>query len=566
MGKTLSSLRGKIEKMDNILSFSIPESKVVQYNINGTPSNLEEMQWDEHAALYIWKMTPDNKGIYNTESIEWMLRFAAIRKKQEKPIHIVLGPELYATLAEDREEEFFSYTSQEILVQNIAEEVWLSASDIHIEDMASMHEALFTALKTHGIDSLNETTPLREKWEVSSLDIAQHLYTLSLKHPELQKLFFNTVPSELKKKLPKNHPLWYYGLIEIACRLFDFKQGITMQGWVVRQKKYDDVLLELLDSDSASMPALTDLQWWLQKQINISDTPFSTWYFKNKTYLDLLPKEKEKQQLKSKLTNLTAIVSIAVASALLGWTSVKLYNEHQTKKKERTRQEYLMKQKLEHETVWVWIGSVVDYNSYASNEKKIQLLQTTANNVYYYLIDRYDIDPHSQKIIKSIIKDALLESDQHGTLPINTINSDIDEIENRCHAFIEQDLVPQHAIALTTAGMDIRPYSKWITHKNTFEETVNMHEQFTVTGSFAERDWGNNPLDRFGASVESLGTFTNSDNKKYELKRVRIDKNSMVQVYHKEFIVARPLYDGTDTYTTDTAKLVAKELLEIRDK
>ena len=82
---------------------------------------------------------------------------------------------------------------------------------------------------------------------------------------------------------------------------------------MIRQKEYDEVTSWVLDLPTEKVPELAQLHSWL----SYMEAPgLSTWYFKNKTHKELLPKEKEKEAMQKKIMNIVLITSLSLFSAL----------------------------------------------------------------------------------------------------------------------------------------------------------------------------------------------------------------------------------------------------------
>lgn len=549
--------------MDEVLSFSIPESKVVQYKSGIPGKTIEDMHRGEHAAIYIGKMSPDNKWIYHADSLEGMMKFASLRKQDKEYIRIVAWPTLYQILAGEKAQEILDVPTQFSLLQDVWRKAWLKKNMLRIENMEEMHPELFHAIRTQGIGALKGHPTLTK--ESTSLQVAQLLYTLTEKYPSIQRRMFWLVPSDMKWHLSLWDPLYYYGLIEIACRLHDRVHGITLQGGMIRQKEYDEVMDELLRYPVEEIPEIAVLHAWLEKH---SAQELSTWYFKNKTYKELLPKQQEKERMKKNIKNIVATTAISIASLFAGWAMTHQYMKQKEQHAMEVKQEKLLLQKLKYEKVWVGIGNRMDYKRYESNEKKLELMRNTTDRVYHYILQRYSTDPAQENTLRAIIQNELVKEDiRWAGIVANNVNRNFDQGWWAVYHFIENNVIKNNALILQSINMDITPYSNLLTHKALFEETLNSPDSFTVENKFVQVNGGETPLERYGATTfEHLWTFASRNyDREYDLARVVIDKNSVLGYTHKEFVVAKDKYSHDKIYTTDEAKKVIKELLPLRD-
>lgn len=52
----------------------------------------------------------------------------------------------------------------------------------------------------------------------------------------------------------------------------------------------------------------------------------------------------------------------------------------------------------------------MDYDSYISDEKKIELVEHTTDRIYNYILKRYNIDPSHENVLKGMITEELVDT------------------------------------------------------------------------------------------------------------------------------------------------------------
>lgn len=119
------------------------------------------------------------------------------------------------------------------------------------------------------------------------------------------------------------------------------------------------------------------------------------------------------------------------------------------KKRDKQQRSQMAKQKLKYEKLGLGFHYNMDYNTYANEEKKIELVESTTNRIYRYILTRYNIDPSQEKILRGLIRNELLKKDSYGyDLKINNVNRDIDQEAWYAYHFIENDLIKENSIVL----------------------------------------------------------------------------------------------------------------------
>lgn len=568
--KFLSSLKNNIDKVHSVLNFSIPEKKVVTYK-DPDGNNFNNIKRDNHASLYIGKMFHDNEGIYNEETMQWMLHYAAqkLRWPDEK-IFLQIAGDVYDLFASDEENDrkpMSTVEQKQALEKIIARDKTLK-DRVELCNIADRHRPLFDAISSGGIQALAEeqTEWMLEKEDLNSKDIATYLYKLCQDYPAVNNLFVATLPEKVKGKNDTNFSA--YALVEVAIRMDDLLHGITLQGWVERQNVYDQLIMFFTGQSKDNIPhnvtklsPIRELQERCQNKLHESN--LKQWHFKNKQFLALLPKEQEKERLQKKIKNIIIISSIALSSVLAGTTGTYMYMKNQEAATYEEKQKELLKQKLKYEKLGVWFHYNMDYGRYESDEKKIELVESTTNRIYRYILKRYSIDPSQEKALRGIIQNELLQKNSFWTgLVINDVNRDMDQASRYAYDFIQNHLIAHNKIALEAIGMDTRPYSNLLPHKLLFQEATQRKDTVLVENWSIKNNIGDGHT-----ALESLWVFSSkSYDKEYELIKVTVDKQNSFESHKSVFIVAKNIYSGDDIYSTTEAKIVANELLLLRDQ
>ncbi len=570
IGKFISEKVGLRSKADN---FAINPAKVVEYidgstwdrNVNNTP------RWDK-AALYIGKMSRSENNLYSDENLIGMLRFAVETNHQKEKINLILCPILYQSLAsEEAKADIMSFAEQKKHILTLIKKAKLPSELFAIHDLASGHQELFSAVREKDIDALSTKTPLRHVASPKSVEIAQYLYGLTQKYPDVKKNLLSAMPEDLKGNLPKDDPLHYYGMLEIACRLHDLARWVTMQWGMIRQKKFDEIMSYVLNLSEEEIPEIKELHRWLASN---KQPALSKWYFKNKAYKELVVKEDHEKNRKMKKKYIIAMVAASLGSVLIWWTAVHEYMKNVEKSKYKEKMGELLKQKLKYEKLWLGFHFIMDDKTYnESPEKKVELVNYTTDRIYKYILKRYAIDPREEDALRGLIQNELLKKNRtNSNLKINDVNRDMDQAGWFAYHFIENELIPNNKIALEGIWMDTRPYSNLLKEQRLFENIIHkkdsltlIKDQYTLTDPLTHtltRTWR-------ATSVEHLWTFiSDSYDQEYDLVKVIIDQQGggIMPGYHEELLVAKSIYSQDEMYSVDVWKSVAKELLALWEK
>ncbi len=299
---------------------------------------------------------------------------------------------------------------------------------------------------------------------MNSLTIAQHLYRVAKEDGKyLQELKGTKVGGQKERKGDSD----FYTLIELAIRINALLQGVDLQGGVVRQKKYDDLLLMHINPHITKFPALQPFQQFCQEALQ--GKTFKGLYFDTKESEQYLNKVDKRNHLYSNIK--LALYTILTAATIVVGT-VKVI-DYISAKKDR---DLLAKQKLElFENLRVVESG--DMGSFeALGEKKAETLERYENRIFERFMLRYGgIGKLSEQQFRSKIINML--NDQKILDMMGRYDSGFTNDPSNEDRFIDDHLIPKYRAEFKMNKVPILPFQNLVPYSDHFIETLNASDR-----------------------------------------------------------------------------------------
>ena len=364
--------------------------QVVSFCSNWKKINKNEIENNE-INLYFWELSEKNPIFYTEEFIIWAIKNSL--NSSNENINITLGWELTQIMNFEVKNNSIDINNQKKYLEKLIDENFLDEKNrIKIDLLKDNHLNLLNKLDIEDwfkTDELNLKV-LKNKKELSSLDIYNLLFLESINNNKILKLSADTKTTFLKEK--RNERSSYYWLAEVAIRLKDLIDWREIQWWENRQKRYDVIINKILNKEFNSEKLDILYKYLDSKKIN--SNKFKQIYIKK----DELEKEnKNKINLKNvkKKINTLILATFTSVSLTLWWYWYKTY-EYKQEKKERLDK---LKQDDIDKIWWYNIDLLV---------KNIRKKNNFEDRIVKYFIYKYSLwEFKDENELKSYLRDAI---------------------------------------------------------------------------------------------------------------------------------------------------------------
>lgn len=404
------------QKMVNLeKKFSLENFDSVIWSINWKKTNSEIPLYN--ARTYIGKMKKTGENIYSDDMLIVYMTYYFKQVSKWIPIQLIVAPKLSEILnGEENMQWYYSGEEEKKHIKKLAKKYFSERyKDLEIITIESLNPELFTVLKEKWSEWLSSTNkPILDKEAYTSLDIAKYLYRIAKHNDGFLKKIYDLKTQE-QKNIDKNK-MWEnewdrYGLCEIAMRLNDFLKWTNTQWWVRRQKKYDDIIVEMVNEKIPVKygEVFDELRIFCQEILKTKwDKNFYTIHFDTKKSEEIEEKYKEKDK---NIKRITKKIASNLLYILLGAWTVWWISQYQENKKQKELLAY--QQKIDTDFVskqkiffYGWNGH--GYYEKHTDQEKIEYIDKLKDEIYENIVIRYDIKQDKEeikKLIKLYIKD-----------------------------------------------------------------------------------------------------------------------------------------------------------------
>jgi len=457
----------------------------------------------KNCGWYVWKIFSDENGrekkLYNDNFVILSLAYLFYHSWEGHKIILKIWRNI-SELAnwKDDVEDYMSLEEEKKYIMNIAKRYFPDRyKDLVLVDIEEDNPELFKILREKWINWLDDWDRQPELSEsFTSLDIAKYLYRVCKNNEVFYALIKKLISEDQIKKTKDNYPN-YYGLVEIACRIKDLLNGITIQGWADRQNLYDD-FIKLIIGDRWKIdkfPELQNLQDFCKSKLWEKEK-FERVYIYKKIYTKLLEENEKKLSHRNKYWKITSAISLALL-LVLSW-SIGWY--HFSNKKQRKQQQDKNEKLLEKTLLDKSVRDIhFDHGDHQSVDGLKFRIDEATENMYNSFVKIYgtwdiysiwNIDPEKLIILKSLMREYFLKSDTNWVL-INVddvyrssaIPSVMPEI---LHKKLKK-FVDEHSWFLTDLWFNITPWPKMRKYIDACKYTIEL--KWNVVINYAEWPW-----------------------------------------------------------------------------
>lgn len=507
--KMLNQLKGKHDFLDNIKKFSLPNKIDIDFNIDSINTYWvqKENLWTKKQKKQLWKhdlsenisyinqnISSDNTyrymgkvmknrdSEYSPEFIIWSLQYLFEKIPYGKVNFVIWSKvseimngakDIKDAMSIEEQKDYIMYYAYQYFPERV--------NDLNIIDIQQNHPDLFSTLESNPenpLDTLDSNDlPNLDTHHISSLKIAKHLYIACKNDKNLDNRIRSLTPPNLEEKTESSY---YYGLIEIAIRLTDYLNWITIQWWKYGQGKYDQFIKTIImwSYKNYWWEGLEYLSQFCKEVLKNKNQKFATIHLKTKEYEQKIRdqeiverRKKDKIAQKHNMYKNIVITALAISTLFgLGYLGVS-----ESKKNDKAKIEEKInlenQKKLADKKLWY---SLTNYSNFGESNDKIRVLNDWASNVYNILTKRYieNFDESKEEELISMIKDELIRSDQ-----INQVNI-VEYLNWQSNSFIKYYLFPNHINQLMRLWFTDIPY-EWLNDDissmhNTLQDKENI--------------------------------------------------------------------------------------------
>ena len=486
------------DKLDAKVNFSIPENLLSYLWINGRQNDKNLALNENNFRLQIGKMQKDKETIYTDDILLPAIEYILKKTWDNQTVVIQLWPDLAKFLTntgkEDEAKKILSFEEEKTkIIKLIKKHFKNKLHKIKILSVSDQYPEIFALLKENWKDWLSATTPpVLDNENYSALDIVQYLYRHSQNNPKLIKLFYNTKTTAQKENDTK--PIWqnnsdYYSLVEVWIRLYEILKNISIQWWIDRQSKYDQIIggiIQRKDVDTfktRDYPELQELSVFC-KQTN-PGLIFDRLYISTKNIRETV----DKKQILSRMQMTMSITALMLFSILVWWFWwYKIFKSKQDADQKKL-EEAVIKSALDATSIYFY-GVNTKYDYWEDYEKKKEYLENTTEMMYNFFCEVYGT-PKNMEFIRSLIINELLriynlEQTPDGKIvPKRNIERffklPLDRSIMGLNDFVINTLVPNNAWLLPSSWIDPTPYNHFLQYKSDFQNTISIKWNLWIT-------------------------------------------------------------------------------------
>lgn len=405
-----------ITKHDVLRSFSwIRKQEVAHINIP-----------DTGVHFYIGSLAESISWFYNDDFIKDSLDTMLKVLPDDAPIHLDMAGSVSILL--NRDIPALAIEDQVSRVREIVNMHYKKhAHRIHIHNLDDRHQALLTSVSENWISGLSEEPP-ENSW---SLYLAHKLYKATQESRKLLKKVISTKPDKLKASdEPSDND--YYALIEVAMRLQDLLDGISLQWWESRQKRYDSIMLDVLNNRYEWSHSLDELKALFS---DVDSNELQRLYFDKNNY----------GKLRDEKNLLNWIRWLSLSLLVVWWSGIWYMKYDKAAQQDRIQNAVteIIDANFQYKNTDLYHG----YPEHQSELAPSQEVMKISKNISHQFIARYGAWKADEKFIE--------------TLVLNEINRDwvVPKVRvtwlHSYESFIDNQFIPNNSTTLTSLWIDI---------------------------------------------------------------------------------------------------------------
>lgn len=523
--------REYFETLDATFNFVKPDN-IVNYNFHWkTQDDRNLVLSEEVASWYIWKMFIDRDTIYSPDFIIGSIWYLKSKTPKWQRIRVQIARDVSELVngAQDVKGAM-SFEEQKTYIEELAKKYHkLNPEDLLIENISNRHPALFDVLSLQGIEWLVSQQIPALSINADALEIARFLYFVMNESPYFFERVARTKPAKLKGAQDSAN---YYGMIELAIRISDFINWITIQGWEKRQSLYDDIIRSILETDNSREKSLNILKEHIKERIPAERT-FASLHFDSKKYKELKENQEKAKSWERKF--LWYVVKWATAlSLLLGWAGAKTWFDNWNKDQQINRS---LAQVLD------WLDMSVRYDNFPAlqikwtDDKVHRIKEVVSRCVEVFELRFGEIPDASKEIFVTIILDDLSSSGEISKFVQASSSWIVDE-----HRYLDE-FIQRHNTTLINLGIMVQSFWPFTQYKDLFAELYQAAVAWNV------------PLINKSDTIEIIGDAKTLDGQSYKVwvKKVPWIVSERGTFYKAEQIVF--LNSHTEEQIIDPAKI-----------
>lgn len=379
--EALTRISWKIKKHLPNVFFEIPG--IVYYAKNWVQVDKNEINTIDFSKLkiYVGQTREDDDSLYSNDFYIWLISSLKdlILKNWILNIEICSNVNTFTNPWNENEmteNEQVNYIKK-IIDNNFPE----LKEKIKITKLSDNHKNLLDRFANEWLNIFDKNIDkINLENNIDSLELAKILYIASIENLDFQKRIYWTIPTRLKAV--KHKKIRYYSILEIAIRLTDYINWITIQGWERRQEIYDIIIRAIINWDYNHIPAIKKIYDFLKTKQNL--WTFDSLHFNKKAF----EKELERKEKVKKIRNVIWAVSLSVSLILWWiWTWIHLNKQKQSEDLSN-RKKILMSQALEKKSLtqyhwWFW------NQEYKTDNQKYERINHLWNKLVKLFIQKY---------------------------------------------------------------------------------------------------------------------------------------------------------------------------------
>lgn len=338
--------------------------------------------------IHIGKMTRENNNLYTTDMMKGLIEsLIPYLKSPSDRISIVLRTQMAEYLLDDVSKSMILPINEQIALLHklIRKHFPKYSSRIDFIDVSTLHPKVFSLLQDNdsqdSITWLDTTACPTLPDTVNSTDILKYLYRCSKKYP---KFFDDLQRTKTTQHILLSNQIWahksdYYALVEVALRITDYLNGISIHGGMKRQEAFDGIIRNLLFKNTyKDIPELNAFSKRAELHTP-SNTPFKALYFDNIKYGTYLTKIAAKN---SATRTLLAII-LSTTTTLTTVLGITTREDHKNKQKLQAQLDRMIDEALQKADITFFLNQRPTHtNLNISKEQILPLVTYYAQKVY----------------------------------------------------------------------------------------------------------------------------------------------------------------------------------------
>jgi len=313
----LDEFQDRTDKLKNILKVLKKIPDILVYSESWKKLNNIPKINSKKFKLYIWQIFNNSLGLYDEDFIIWSIK-SYLWKLEEWEKLIIESSSIVSWLVNNIREKDWALSPQDQIkyLNEIIEKYFPDQKDkIQIKRIEDTNGELLSEIAKNWLDSLQSDEEPKLDKNPSSLSLAKILYKATSKNNDFFVKIASTKWKKRQKweKFDKANLENYYAIIEIAIRLKDYINGVTIQWWESRQREYDEIIFNILNWSYDYIQELKELKEFCQ---STQKTPFSSLTFSKDRYKKEVERQLQKNDFLRKARNIIWITSLTVSTIL----------------------------------------------------------------------------------------------------------------------------------------------------------------------------------------------------------------------------------------------------------